>query len=613
MIIMQNNSHKVVFYKETGLFDIVYKNTSFKQIDYFKNHSVKNVAVEKNSILFDLICDGVLYKACVCLKDEYVELSLSCEEKMKEIAYPNPFETQKGDLGVYPVGEGFVYPVEDMNLIYKPMRKMYGDISMGFFGVVRDNSYLLCVVENIEDTHLHTVRDNNGFLTSYVSHINEKGFLGYKRSMRFYSGDGKITKMCHTYRKYVEEKEELITFSERVKLNPNLEKLKGAADVWLWNDGGLESLYEKDAKVREITPEILSKRKNIAREMKNMGMDRVMWNDFEKSDIDTTEYIKNLGYLVGSYDIYQDVIPKNVLHLMTPVRKDRCKHIEAWPDDMISDSDGSMHKAWYLTGIDGNKYDQNSLCDMCAIKYAAKKIPEDIKENGYNARLVDTTMAAELMECYNKNHPMTRRDCMRYRKILLRFIRDMGIVCGTECAMDKGVNSFDYNEGNLSPSYYRATDAGRNMTTLYYGDDVTDRLSDYMMNIKYRAPLWELIYHDCVVSYWYWGDSQMCCPEHTHKRDLINALYGTPPLYSINVAQWNSMKNEIVNSYKRASKVAKLTCGKKMISFEYLTDDFLVQKTIFENKVSVVVNFKDEDYILSDKTVIKSFDYIILE
>ena len=73
------------------------------------------------------------------------------------------------------------------------------------------------------------------------------------------------------------------------------------------------------------------------------------------------------------------------------------------------------------------------------------------------------------------------------------------------------------------------------------------------------------------------------------------------------------MKNEIVNSYKRASKVAKLTCGKKMISFEYLTDDFLVQKTIFENKVSVVVNFKDEDYILSDKTVIKSFDYIILE
>jgi len=613
MIILQNNLAKVVFYKKTGLFDISFDDVVFKQSDFLKNYTVQNACQkDDNTICFDLISDNVIYKTAFSLKDEYAQISLFSDDKMTNVAYPQPFGTQKGDLGVYPIGEGYVYPVDKQDLVYKPMRKMYGDISMGFWGFLRNDAYLLCVVENIEDAHLHTVRCDDGNLTSYVSWINEKGCLGYKRNMRFYFGKGSISKMCHTYRKYREEKEKLITFDERAKLNPNLNKFKGAANVWLWNDGGLESLYLKDAKVRAITDEILNERRKIAREMKDMGIDRVMWNDFEKSNKDTIEYIKSLGYIVGSYDIYQDVIPKDVLHLMTPVRKDRCKHIEAWPNDMIVDNDGSMHKAWYLTGIDGNKYDQNSLCDMCAIKYATKKIPDDIEENGYTARFVDTTMAAELMECYNPKHPMTRRDCMRYRKILLRFIRDMGVICGTECAMEEGVNSFDYNEGNMSPSYYRAPDAGRNMTTLYYGDNVPERISQYMLNAKYRAPLWELIYHDCVVSYWYWGDSQMCCPEYTQKRDLINALYGTPPLYSINVTQWHNMKEEIAKSYKRATKVAYLTCGKKMVSFEYITDDFLVQKTTFENGISVIANFKDEEYEYFDGTIIKSNDYIVL-
>ena len=48
---------------------------------------------------------------------------------------------------------------------------------------------------------------------------------------------------------------------------------------------------------------------------------------------------------------------------------------------------------------------------------------------------------------------------------------------------------------------------------------------------QYRLPLWELVYHDCVVAQWYWGDYNNKLPSLWDKRDLFNVLYGTPPMF----------------------------------------------------------------------------------
>ncbi len=44
-------------------------------------------------------------------------------------------------------------------------------------------------------------------------------------------------------------------------------------------------------------------------------------------------------------------------------------------------------------------------------------------------------------------------------------------------------------------------------------------------------PSGELVYHDCVVAQWYWGDYNNKLPTLWDRRDLINALYGTPPVF----------------------------------------------------------------------------------
>ena len=134
-----------------------------------------------------------------------------------------------------------------------------------------------------------------------------------------------------------------------------------------------------------------------------------------------------------------------------------------------------------------------------------------------------------------------------------------------------------------------------------------------MLNPRYRIPLWELVYHDCVVSYWYWGDSSNSVPELMPLRDLFDALYGEPPLYSLSASQWEEQKEEIAASYARATKVARRTGFARMVSFEYLTSDRLVQKTRFSNGISVTANFSTEEYRSADGLTLGKWEYALEE
>ena len=103
-----------------------------------------------------------------------------------------------------------------------------------------------------------------------------------------------------------------------------------------------------------------------------------------------------------------------------------------------------------------------------------------------------------------------------------------------------------------------------------------------------------MIYHDCTINYWYWGDSSNCCPELMRRRDQFNALYGVPPLYSLNMTQWERMKEEIAASYRRATAAARETAFSAMTRYERLSPDGLLQRACFENGVQVTANFSDQ-------------------
>ena len=159
-----------------------------------------------------------------------------------------------------------------------------------------------------------------------------------------------------------------------------------------------------------------------------------------------------------------------------------------------------------------------------------------------------------------------------------------------------------YFEGMLSLGPYRVPDSGRDMQRIW--DDVPPQVAKFQTGHFYRLPLWELVYHDCVVAQWYWGDYNNKLPAVWDRRDLFNALYGTPPMFMFNRRLWEQNKERFVKSYKAIAPVARATGYSEMLSHRWLTADHAVQQTQFANGTTVTVNFGLKPYTLADGTTL---------
>ena len=82
---------------------------------------------------------------------------------------------------------------------------------------------------------------------------------------------------------------------------------------------------------------------------------------------------------------------------------------------------------------------------------------------------------------------------------------------GSETGHEAAVPYVHYFEGMLSLGPYRVPDAGRDMQRIL--DDVPEQVAKFQTGHFYRLPLWELVYHDCVVAQWYWGDYNNKLPQ----------------------------------------------------------------------------------------------------
>ncbi len=235
--------------------------------------------------------------------------------------------------------------------------------------------------------------------------------------------------------------------------------------------------------------------------------------------------------------------------------------------------------------------------------YAKRRIPLELQTHPYLCRFIDTTTASEWRECYDPDHPMTRSEGREFRMDLLGYVnKTCGLVTGSETGHDAAVPYVHYFEGMLSLGPYRVPDAGRDMQRIL--TDVPEQVAKFQTGHYYRLPLWELVYHDCVVAQWYWGDYNNKLPALWDRRDLFNALYGTPPMFMFNRRVWQQYRDRFVQSYQATTPVARATACSEMTAHRWLTDDHAVQQTEFANGVVVTVNFGDQPYTLATGKVL---------
>ena len=513
-------------------------------------------------------------------------LEVSAEGELKRsLKFPHPFVTESGTYLVVPMNEGISYPVEDKTISERRLITYGGHgICMPFWGVTDGQQGHMTIFETPDDAAIRIQRTDEKLCIA-PEWDSQKGRFGYTRRLRYVFFDkGGHVAVCKRYRSYAQKAGLLKTLEQKRKENPDVDLLIGAVNVWCWEKNAL----------------------SIVREMRSLGIERILWSHREQPGV-----IKAMneidGVLSSRYDIYQDLMdPQVVEQQLRGLHPDWTQ--DAWPKDIMLDSSGEPRNGWRVKGKDGKMYPCSVLCDRQAPKYARQRVPAELKTHPYRCRFIDTTTASPWRECYHPDHPMTRGESRYWKMELLRCIsEDMNLVTGCETGHDAAVPFVHYFEGMLSLGPYRIPDAGRNMRTIW--DEVPERVAKFQVGHKYRLPLWELVYHDCVVAQWYWGDYNNKLPAIWDKRDLFNILYGTPPMFMFTRQVWSQYKNRFVQSYKNVCNAARAVGYAEMTDHRFLTPDRDVQQTSFANGTTITVNFGKELYRLPNGEKLKPMGY----
>jgi hypothetical protein len=496
------------------------------------------------------------------------------------VRYPYPFVSEPADRLVVPMNEGISFPVEDKSIENFRLIAYGGHgICMAFWGVTDDRQGHGVIIETPDDAAIHLVRMDDRLAVA-PEWDAQKGQFGYARRLRYVFFDvGGHVAIAKRYREYARQIGLLKTLAEKRAENPNVDLLVGAANIWNWDSDPVQ----------------------LTTQMRAAGIERILWS--RGGSADALRALNDMKVLTSRYDIYQDTMNPSNFPFLAGIHSDWTT--AAWPADIIRQANGDWQRGWAVKGTNGQWYDCGVLCDCRALDYARARIPAELATRPYLCRFIDTTTASPWNECYDPRHPMTRTESREWKMKLLNYVsHDCKLVTGSETGHDAAVPFVDYFEGMLSLGPYRVPDAGRDIQRIW--NDAPERVAKFQLGQAYRLPLWELVYHDCVVAQWYWGDYNNKLPALWDKRDLFNVLYGTPPMFMFDRTLWETQKARFVQSYTNTCPYVRAVGYAEMTDHRFLTSDQNVQQTAFANGVTITVNFGMRPFRLASGEMLPS-------
>ena len=449
------------------------------------------------------------------------------------------------------------------------------DAYMPIFGQVRDNSGYLAIYDTPYDAR-YKLRGENVeplFCTSL-------GFMAYPRKMlyRFFENCD-YNDFAHSYRNYLAERGEMYTLAEKCVKNPAVERLIGVPII---HEGIAAHISPESQYYNKDNPEAndyftsFDTRAEQLRALRERGLKEayIHLDGWGKHGYDNlhpdpfppheesggTEGMKRLsdtarelGYIFGIHDQYRDY------------------YYDAPTFDMnnaIENIDGShpFCSVWY-----GGPH--SWLCASLAPEYVRRNYDEFERlgitiEGSY----LDVFSVVFLDECFNPEHPMTRKQCADARNECLNILTSRGIIPSSEetlgCMMKSQVlcHHAPYFTSDLGSSNAEA--------------------------VGIPIPLYNLVYHDCVVIPWIggkktrggWGIPGTDSP-------WIHAVLNGNPVYCPILAD-EALIADVQEACALAKKLAKL----QMVKHEFLDETHRKQRTTWADGTVVEADFDAVTY-----------------
>lgn len=476
-----------------------------------------------------------------------------------------------------------------------------GMLNMPWFGASRETSSVLATVMTPSDCQLRMIANavvgdqgrtvnahhaqNPGTRLSSLTPIwlSSKKVLAYTRKIRLELVSNGYVGMAKRYRLYARQSGRYVTLKEKIKKNPEYAKIVGAPDIKIyvytnrvnnpyykaWSEPVLHGYTKLHTTFDQVA--------QISDELKEMGVQRCMillggWNrmGYDREHVDmwppaegaggieglkrACERVKQHGYLFALHDNYNDFYP------------DAPSYDEKY---IIKEMDGSLRRGGIWDG---------GLCHVvCSARQ--KELLErnlslvlaSVPLNGY---YFDVVTSVSPYECYDPNHPNTRRQDLQHRHDLFHHVRDHGLVVGGERGADWAMPAAAFYEGMQGGG------------------------TGYHRGLAYRVgltvPLFYLVYHDCVVGYWQHGTPHGREDHANHV--LHDLLSGQPSSWSIVYDQWRDLKPLIRETYELLGRFHERTAFYPMTDHRILTADAMVQTSCFGDGSQVWVNYGITSY-----------------
>jgi hypothetical protein len=528
--------------------------------------------------------------------------------------------SEEGYLVIPAQSQGLIFPVggRDRGVLHdgKSFLWSYGQLpfqvtskpSMSWYGAVQGESAVFCLLETPDDTLLHFIGNDKvahetpRLASVHPVFLSSKGGLGYPRKLSFsFVPGGDYVTMAKMYRRYLQDSGRYKSLRQKVEELPQTQKLLGAPIIWMdpgfmhvCDDPENNPRYTGSHRVTGSFAEIPDR----LRDLKSLGLDKafIMLVQWERKGVGVEEpdhwppneelggleAFKKLfsaemeqefpGYLMSFYNIYND--------MYEDAPSFDLRHV-------IKNPDGSPMFGGYWHG--GLCY---IICPTQYLDLATPHFQEYERHLNLEAPLFDNFIW--LKECYDPEHPLTRSEEREAKCAFLDHVVSRGWVTGVEFAADWATPHLHYIDGGVGLAFGVS---GLNFGTLMTHENCIP------------APLWDLVFHDSVVNYWWHWNTYSCHSSfylmakpytwvEMALQDILCANPGAWWLESGTMDYWGGIMEQIV---PLQSKLSESLAFEEMVGHQYLSTDEFVQRSEWSDGTSIYVNFGDTDY--TDDTV----------
>ena len=558
--------------------------------------------LEGKKLPFTLICTAEI------VDSDSVVFSFKSENEteycIKGAVYPGAFNSKsKGENSYHvdPMRQGFILPDRYMKnffptCYYTKVKRLIntGECYFPVWGRVCDGHTFSAIIETPYDASLVSCYGKRMAFLDSVYWQTSLGKVSYERKTRFiFHSNGDYNTVAKDYRKYLMDRNQLVTLDEKIKKNPNIRNILGAPVLHhkIFSKINKKSqFYDKNGS-NEVLCATFYERAEQMKKLRASGLEKLYihtdgwgkdgydnnhpyilppceaaggWEGFK----DFSDVCRELGYVFALHDQYRDY------YYDSPVF-DKNK--------AVTNIDGSNP---YCSIWDGGEH--TYLCSAFALDYV-KKTYTELEEHGVDVQgaYLDVFAIMQGDECFHEDHRITREESMEYRGRCFDYLNEKGLIMSSE---EPGMQLLNH------------------LALVHHGPHaLVPQENGKAVGIP--VPLGNLIYHDCIIVPWNWFNN-WGIPKG-EDGDLYGALNaGMPYLHlygnelrkigtdnrtaDIEMLNDEELKKELLR-VKPLCELQEKLYNKEMVRHEFL-GSYRRQKAVYSDGTSVVIDLDKNTY-----------------